>query len=94
MLSERETFAVRLQQSRVTSSDRSQTTYFLRMYPYPSYGAAGPVSGGLQGRQGRVLDAGVPWYTRVGKGLRVNHFQRKNLSPHRLTVTRLRCAVK
>ena len=37
---------------RQTSSDRSQRAYIFRMYPHPSYGAAGPVSGsgGLQGR--------------------------------------------
>ena len=40
---------LRLQQSRGTSSDRSQRTYIFCMYPYPSYGGAGPVSGGLQG---------------------------------------------
>ena len=48
---------LRLQQSRGTSSDRSQRTYIFRMYQYPSYSAAGPVSGGLQRRQGRVQNA-------------------------------------
>ena len=41
-----------------------------RMYPYPSYGAAGPVSGGLRGRQGRVLDAGRLEDDREGKGVK------------------------
>ena len=41
---------LRLQQSRGTSSERSQRTYIFCMYPYPSYGAAEPISGGLQGR--------------------------------------------
>ena len=40
------------------------------MYPYPSYGAAGPVSGGLEGRQGRVLDADPLEEDRGGKGVK------------------------
>ena len=60
---------LRLQQSRVTSSDRSQTTYFLCMYPYPSYGAAGPVSGGLEGRQGRVHNPYHAHHDTGGKGV-------------------------
>ena len=61
---------LRLQQSRVTSSDRSQRTYIFRMYPYPSYGAAGPVSGGLEGRQGRVQNPYHAHHDTDGKGVK------------------------
>ena len=40
------------------------------MYPYPSYGAAGPVSGGLQGRQGRVENPCHPGGDTRGKGVK------------------------
>ena len=39
-------------QSGTTSSGRSRRLYFLPTYPYPTHGGAGPISGGLRGRQG------------------------------------------
>ena len=78
---------LRLQQSRHTSSDRSQRADIFRMYPYPSYGAAGPVSGGLQGRQGRVQNPIAVYSSLDGKGL--------NPPRHRLQsqVSRVACKV-
>ena len=41
-----------------------------RTYPYPSYGGAGPVAGGLQGHSGRVADPNLIRYDQGGKGVK------------------------
>ena len=58
------------------------------MYPYPSYGAAGPVSGGLQGRQGRVQNP-VPIRYRTLCFESLIFFWRPRLSEWRLRPTLL-----
>ena len=41
----------------------------LRIYPYPVRGAAGTITGGLQGRRGRAQNPTEPWFSGKGKGL-------------------------
>ena len=57
-------------QSGTTSIGRSRRLYFLPMYPYPTHGGAGPVSGGHRGRQGRVQNPVPLREEQAGKGVK------------------------